>query len=211
MDALTRHLSSWGDTNSINKLKGSHKGKEVIQAEIVNALVSLAQRFTVAPGREKFQYWAQDLVCDGYTDDHVKTVCPLISKQFEKFPSLRDVYALLRSNCRPSTSILEYRDPVAEKERKEVSEIRAKWIEILGEDLLPRMCKSYAKNVLGHSIESWEYWGLSGSWIEHLVLLDWKRAGFGDATAILRQGQVSQERFRRPLKEVVEGKSQVPQ
>jgi hypothetical protein len=192
MQALNAHLNHWGDTRTIEKLKASDKGSEWHIAEITNHLVDLAQRFSIAPNRDKLTYWARDLVFAQFKEHHIKEICPKIARSFERFPTLAQIFEMLKTK---EVFQGDSRDPQAIKDQEESERIKVIWTEKVGLDVLPQMCRAYAKHVLGMNVSALEKFGVSSSWVEMLVLIDWKRSGFGNGEAIIRQGKISQGRF----------------
>lgn len=194
LHALNAHLNHWNDTSSIDKLKNSNKSPDYHVAEITNHLVDLGQRFTFAPNRDKLTYWSKDLVQSGIKEQQVKEVCQRIGRSFEKYPTLAQVFELLKSTKQESP---DKKDPQTEKDHEECRKIKQIWIERVGLDLLPKMCQSYSKHVLGMNITAFESHNIESSFLEMLVLLDWKRSGFGKPEDIIKQGKISQEQFKK--------------
>lgn len=185
----------WGDSGAIERLKASDKSDDVYIAEITNLLVDLAQRFDRAPGRDKLAYWASDIVKTGARPHQIEELIPKMARTMERYPTLSQIFDLLASARRQTDT--DDRDPQTIKDQEEMAKLRAKWDEVLGPDIMPIMCRSYAKNVLKLNIEQMATYGFNSTLFEMLVLLDWKRSGFGNAEAILRQGLVSQSKSRK--------------
>lgn len=193
MKALNAHLNHWQDTDSIERLKASDHSPEWQVTEITNHLVGLAQRFVFAPNREKLVYWARDLVQSKIDEKQVKDACQRIGRSFEKYPTLAQIFELLKSKTPNQTKD----DPTTKKDHDECLVLKKKWIAEIGLEHLPKMCQSYCKYCLKMNIATFESHNIESSWIEMLVLLDWKRSGFGTGEAILRQGMQSQAEFIR--------------
>jgi hypothetical protein len=193
MNHLNNYLNKWGDHTSREKIKNSERGSEVHEAEITNHLVDLAQRFERSPMRSKLEYWSKDLVQSGIKEHQVREVCQRIGRSFERFPTLAQIFELLRSHgyVRPDVDLV---DPQTKKDQDEARRIKQIWSEKVGIEILPKMCTSYCKNVLGITPAHLERFGMSGTLFEMLVLLDWKRSGFGKPDAIIKQGLMSQSR-----------------
>lgn len=186
--SLNGYLNHWQDKESIEKIKASTHSPEWHVTEITNHLVELTQRFVFGPTRDKLVYWSKDLVQSNIKEHQVKEVCQRIGRTFEKYPTLAQIFELLRSK-----PIQEKKsDPDAKKDHDECIQLKQKWIETIGIEYLPKMCQSYSKNCLKMNIGLFESHSIESTWIEMLVLLDWKRSGFGGAEDILRQGIQSQ-------------------
>jgi hypothetical protein len=160
---------------------------------MTNHLTKLAQMFTFAPSRDKLEVWARELVLAGFKESQLKPVCATMTRSFERYPTLSQIFEFIRPRSSSGQSI--ERDPQAIKDQTEYERIKIIWCEKLGADILNKMCQSYAKNVLMMNIGALSHYGIESTWIEMLVLLDWKRCGFNNAEAILNQGKISQSKF----------------
>lgn len=189
MKPLTTYLNHWGDTKSLNNLKG--KTPLVEQAEIQNHLKQLTQFFERGPVEGKFDHWAKLIHDKGYNSKQVGEVINTIPERCDKFPSLSEILAFLK----PFKTTFKNESIEVNKDALEAAKIKEEWLKIMDQETLDKMTLSYCKNVLGLTLKELQLNGLTGKTYEMLVLLDWKRSGFGNAEAILRQGKISQSRI----------------
>jgi len=189
MKPLTTYLNHWGDTKSLNNLK--EKTPLVEQAEIQNHLKYLTQLFDRGPVEGKFDFWAKLIHEKGYSSKQVGEVIKTIPERCERFPSLSEILAFLK----PFKTTFRSESIEVNKDAVEAAKIKEEWLKIMDQETLDKMTLSYCKNVLGLTLRELQLNGLTGKAYEMLVLLDWKRSGFGNAEAILRQGKISQSRI----------------
>jgi hypothetical protein len=193
MKPLTTYLNHWGDTKSLNNLK--EKTPLVEQAEIQNLLKELTMAYDRGPTEGKFDYWAKLIMEKGYSSSQVKSIIKTIPERCERFPSLSEILAFLK----PFKTTFKSESIEVNKDALEAAKIKDEWLKIMDQETLDKMTLSYCKNVLGLTLRELQLNGLTGRAYEMLVLLDWKRSGFGNAEAILRQGKASQERTLKAL------------
>ena len=193
MKPLTTYLNHWGDTKSLNNLK--EKTPLVEQAEIQNLLKELTMAYERGPTEGKFDYWAKLIMEKGYSSSQVKSIIKTIPERCDKFPSLSEILAFLK----PFKTTFKVSDEEINKDAIKAAKIKEKWLTVMDQETLDKMVLSYCKNVLNLSLNELKANGLTGKAYELLVLLDWEKSGFGDASAILRQGKISQERALKSL------------
>jgi hypothetical protein len=131
----------------------------------------------------------------GYSSSQVKSIIKTIPERCERFPSLSEILAFLK----PFKTTFRAESIEVNKDAIEAAKIKDEWLKIMDQETLDKMTLSYCKNVLGLTLRELQLNGLTGKAYEMLVLLDWKRSGFGNAEAILRQGKASQERTLKAL------------
>lgn len=189
MKPLTTYLNHWGDTKSLNNLKEKTPLVEI--AEIQNHLKHLTQYFERGPVDGKFDHWARLIHEKGYTSSQVKSIISTVPERCDKFPTLSEILAFLK----PFKTTFRNESIEVNKDAMEAAKIKEEWLKIMDQETLDKMTLSYCKNVLGLTLRELQLNGLTGKAYEMLVLLDWKRSGFGNAEAILRQGKISQSRL----------------
>lgn len=186
MKHLVEHLKSWGDTDSLNKLKKSERGSEVQKAEVENFLKDIALRYERSPNQSTLKLWASDIVDAGFDENTAKIALKSIPYKFEKMPSLSQIMALLNPYL-PQISVSE--SELDEYTRLCLPHVKAKFLSMFTQDQLNDMIKLYEKHVFP-DLKMFHQHNK-----EACVLLDWLRSHFGDGKKLLNQGLRSNTEF----------------
>ena len=189
-------MSRWGDDKSIQRLRKSDKSKDVQKAEVENILKDVSYRFERSPNGNTLKLWASDIIDAGYEDWMVIEISKSIPFKFERHPTLSQVMELLRP-CLAQVSGSE--SDLDKYTRLAIPFLKAKFVDLVGEDGFQRMVDYYRKELMPDSKFS----------VEMCVLGDWCRSHFAsDPKKIIEQGRKSNdasqrndlEYFVRPLK-----------
>ena len=189
MKSTFSFLKSWSDTESIQRLKKSHKSKDVQIVETENYLKQMSLRFERYPRPETLQLWAKDIIESGFEDWMVGEVCKSIPYKFERHPTLNQIMELLR----PYLPHLKHEeDELDNLTRLCLPLIKKQFLKIATEETLNRMINWYLDEILpGCTMD-----------VEASVLFDWLRAYQPQAPIkVIEQGKKSNEAWEKNDKE----------
>ena len=173
----------WQDDKSNQRLRNSDKSADVQKAEIENHLKDCALRFERAPQMHTLKLWASDIVDSGYQDWMVRDICQSIPKKFEKYPTLAQIFDLLRPylpQVSDSQSELDKLTNVC------YPHVKAKFLSVGNQEALDKLVAGY-KRIIGNNEAHW-----TNEAVEKCVLMDWLRTYFkADPQGIIDQGKIS--------------------
>lgn len=175
---------SWGDPESNRRIEHSDKGTAFHQAEISNHLSSMAQRFERSPNRSTTDLWAKDIAELGYKQEMVAEICRSIPFKFVKYPSLAEIMELLRPYLPKVSEKVEELDHLT---HLCIPHIKERFLKQADQGTLDKMVEYYKNHVFPEMKQFSPYHQ------EMCVLGDWMRSYFGNGSAIVAQGKISNE------------------
>jgi hypothetical protein len=185
MKHMAAHLSHWGDNVSIARVKQSDKGTQWHEAEINNHLSESAQMFQYSPTAFILQKWSRALANAGYKEDQIKDVCLSLPYKFEKFPTFASITLLLRPYLDKEAVLVDELDDLT---KRCIPHIKAKFVNMLGQDKLDEMVSYYQK----HAYPEMKMFEQRHK--EMCILGDWMRSYFKGAEEIIKQGNLPKDR-----------------
>jgi hypothetical protein len=185
MKHLNSFLNHWGDAPSIEKLRASHKSKDVQKAEAENYLKGMALRFERSPNQSTLKLWADDIIESGYSDEVLKEVCKSAPFKFERHPTLNQLMELLRPYKPKLDGIV---DELLDLQNRCYYHLKTKFIKLADEETFNKMVEYYAS-------KEPELKNFNVYFIEICVLGDWLRSYFKDGAAILKQREITVQKI----------------